>query len=460
MKTFFRLGLTFLLVSAFFSCADDNITDIGRGIMPASDKISVGAEIFAVTTENYFVSGMFTRQDSFLLGTFFDIKYGTTHADILAQVENPEGHSFPSNMIADSVVFVMYYNNFFGDRHSPMQVSVFEMNKATFNFMTPYPSNLNPFDFTDKSLLLGQKTFSAVDASKRNDSTFVSMKLSNEFLQRFTTLATRKYTNADPFVNHFRGLFITPEFGSSLMLFVRRIDLEFHYHYTYQHKGTFGQDSTFKVNSVITFPANARVRQVNRFVHPDSNMVRNRLTSMNNQIHYVASPAKVYTRVKLPLRDMHEKMQTSQRIAIHNAKLRVDVIESANDTITQPRVSNMLLIRESEYATFFRNRSLPNNTTAVLGTLTAERNSETNATDRFYSFDVANLLASEFKRADNNSANLTNSESFLLVPVNIRLNTANTITEVSEQFLMNAVTIGGSNHPTKPMRIHLVYSRF
>lgn len=460
MKTKFRLWLTVLFVAFFFSCQDDNITDIGSGIMPANDKILVGSVSFDVTSEDFFLSGMYTRQDSFLLGTFHDQRYGTIHADILAQVENPEGHIFPANMQADSVLFVMYYQRFFGDRYSPMQVSVYEMNKATFNFMTPYSTNINPFDFTDKSLLLGQKAFTAVDATKRNDSSFVAMKLSDEFLQRFVHLATGRYTNQNPFINNFRGIYVTPNFGSALMLYIRRLDLEFYFHYTYTIRGASGQDSTVKVNSTITFPANDRVRQVNRFMHPDTAAVRSRLAAKPTQVHYISSPANIYTRIKMPLLNMQQKMEGTMRLAINDAKLRVDIDNINTATLAQPVVNNLMLIKESEYRSFFNRRNVPNNTFAILGTVNNERNRDTGVMEYFYSFDIATLIANELKNAKETGKPLTNDDTYLLVPVRLRTDTSNNITEVSQQFLMSAVTICGGNHDTRPMRIRVVYSRF
>jgi len=451
-----------LIVSAsILSCNDDNITDIGSGIMPSTDKIEVAAETFSITSDDFFVPSMFVRQDSFLLGTFYDETYGTTHADILAQVENPENHTYNPGMIPDSVVYVMYYNKFFGDKYSPMHVSIYEMNKATFRYTQPYPTNLNPFDYSDKSLLLGKKSFTAVDATKRNDSTYVSIKLSDDFLNRFSTLIQGNFTDANPFVNTFRGIYVVPNFGSAVMLYVNRLDLEFYYHYFYTTKDVQGRDSTVKVNSMITFPANARVRQVNRFLHPDTATIKNKLAAKTNQVHYISSPANIYTRINLPLLQMQTNMQSGgKRLAINNAKLRVDVAEVSTNVLAQNLVRNVLLIRENDYNNFFIRRKLPDNSTSILGTLLNERNTTTGETDYFYNFDIAQMLATEFKNAKNTGNSLTNNNSFLLIPVRLKTDGNNNITEVDQQFLLSAVTVCGGNHSSKPMKVNVVYTLF
>ena len=63
---------------------------MGSSIQPPGDKISVTFDRFNINSEDYSVDFMYSRPDSFLLGTFSDNTYGTVHADILAQVEYPK----------------------------------------------------------------------------------------------------------------------------------------------------------------------------------------------------------------------------------------------------------------------------------------------------------------------------------------------------------------------------------
>lgn len=454
-----------VLLLLFFSCNDDILNDMGSSIQPTSDKIIVSSETFSISSENYFVPYMYARQDSFLLGTFYDEKYGTTHADIFAQVEPPFNHIYPATTTPDSIILVLYYRRFFGDKYAPMNVSVYQMNKATFEYTKPYPTNINPTDYVDRSnnsLLIGQKTFSPVDALKQLDSTYVTIKLNNDFLNRFTNINNDTYSSEEKFFEFFKGLFITTDFGAASMLYVKQIDMEYFHHYTYPTKSVSGQDSTATVNSVINFAANKRVRQVNRFLHPDTAAIKLKLAAASPQVHYLSSPANIYTRVKLPLKAIQQKVEKSGlRLAINNAKLRVDIAEINTDKLAQIIPSNILLIRESEYNSFFKNKGLPSNSTAVLGTYTYEKNSNTNEIDYFYSFDIANLITNEIKNSKLPSSLLLADEiNFLLVPVRVTSDASGNVTEVAQQFILNAVTICGGNHNTKPIKASVVYSSF
>ncbi|MEI7504132.1 MAG: DUF4270 domain-containing protein [Paludibacter sp.] len=270
--------ILFFLSLLIFSCTD-SLTNIGTGIQPTTDAITVGTDTFHVTTENVFVDYMYSKPDSFLLGTFYDEKYGTTQADILAQVKYPLDFTYHAGAIPDSALVVLYYKSWFGDKYSPLDVNIYEMNKKTFDYSGLYPTNLDPSVYTDHDLyhptnLLAHKIFSAKDATKKlTDTTSVIFKLDTAFVRKFIKGAST-YTSDFAFTNYFKGLYITANYGAATMLNIRQIDLEYYYHYTYTAPGTSKLDT---VKNVVTFPANAEVRQVNRFLHPDKDLIKQKL---------------------------------------------------------------------------------------------------------------------------------------------------------------------------------------
>lgn len=452
------------LLIIFSACNENNITDMGSSIQPPGDKIMVAFDQFNVNSENYVVDFMYSRPDSFLLGTFSDNTYGTVHADILAQVEYPKNHVYPVNATPDSILLVMYYRKFFGDQYAPMHVSVYEMNKKTFNYTTPYPSNLNPDEYVDKtnpSLLIGEKAFTAVDATGSSASSFVIIKLNNDFVQRFSNIQADTYSQDSIFFDFFKGMYITTDFGSASMLYVRQIDMEYYHSYTYTLKDTAGQDSIVTVNSSVTFPANSWVRQVNRFLHPDKDKIVNQLENQPEQVHHISSPANLYTRIQLPIKEMQEKIETDDsRIFINDAKLRVDINNLNTESFPLPMPSNLLLIKENSLERFFNKRELPTDTCAILGSYDNGKNTDTGEIDHFYSFDISGLIAHEFKQAKANNLTLPDNINFLLVPVRLKLSSNNAIMDVSQQFLLNGVTICGGNHSQKPIQANVVFSKF
>lgn len=452
-----------LIAVLFAACSDINVSDMGSQLLPPSDQMTVNTDTFTVRTDNYVVPYIYAYPDSFLLGTFYDQKFGTTHADIFAQVEKPAKYVYPDSVTItpDSIYLIMYYKKYFGDKYSPMHISVYEMNKGTFNYTTAYPSNLNPAAYTDKSILIGQKSVTAVNALIKGDSTAIAIKLSSDFLKRFTSAGPDIYADENKFLDFFKGLHITADFGSATMFYINQIGLEYFHHYTYTTKGSAGQDTLITVNNVIPFPANDMVRQVNRFLHPDTTEILNNLKSSPKQIHQVSAPANLFTKVQLPLRAMHKKMESqNKRTFINSARLRIDIAEFDDSKIARPVSASLLLIKESAMHRFFAKKELPNDTVSIIGTYTPTLNSVTNEYDYYYEFDLSRLIANEFLTANHKNELLPEWSDFVVVPVRVSYGTNNVVTKVRHQILMNGVTIAGGQHPDKPMLIRTIYSKF
>lgn len=444
------------------SCKDDSITDMGSSIQPPGDKITVASNRFDIHSENYPVDFMYSRPDSFLLGTFYDPTYGTVHADIMAQVEYPKDFVYPVDAQPDSVLLVMYYRKFFGDAYSPMHLSVYEMNKQTFNYTTPYPSNINPEDYVDKSnssLLIGEKTFTATDAASNVAAPFVITKLKDEFVQKFSNINADTYKSDSAFFDFFKGMYITTDFGSASMLYVQQIDLEYYHSTTRTLKDIHGQDSIVRQSHSITFPANTWVRQVNRFMHPDKTSIINQLESSTEQIHHISSPANMYTRIKMPIKHMSDIINTGDaKVLFNNAKLRVDIDHLNDEAFPLPMPNNLLLIKEQSVERFFTKNELPTDTVAILGTYQSETDTD-GEKNYFYNFNIANLVANEFKQ-EKLRQTMPDSINFLLVPVRLKLSPNNMVTEVSQQFLLYGVTICGGEHSERPIKADIIYSKF
>ena len=460
--------LLFLLSLFVFSCSD-SLTDIGSGVQPISDQIKVGTDTFHLTTTTVPVEYINSRPDSFLLGSFYDTKFGSTKADILAQVNCPVGFKYPSNAVADSAVVIMYYKTWVGSKYSPLDINIYQMNLNTFKFSDLFHSNLNPSEYTDQTIKLGQKIFSAKDAAiVRKDSTAIRFKLSNSFVSTFGNDSYYSSTNA--FLNFFKGMYITANYGASTMLTIRQIDLLYYYHYTYLTKNIHGGDSLVTVNDVRPFPANSEVRQVNHFVHDRSTVNLNRDT-----VNYIASPANFQTRINVPLNRIKQRMDAGVKgkdLSVNSALLKVEVTEQKEDTAAKRTAPTyLLLIKESAKKRFFDNRELPSDTCAIQGSYTTEQIGTTGTYKHYYSFNMSTLVANEFKLAKQKGTTLPESMNMLLVPIKISTTTNSSgVTSyiyVKENHLMNAVTIRSGkvidpnkDKVTAPMMIKVVYSGF
>jgi hypothetical protein len=461
MKSY-PLILLFLLSLFVYSCSD-NLANVGSGIQPSSDQIKIGTDTFHVTTEDVFVDFMNSRPDSFLLGAFYDTKFGSTQADILAQVNCPEGFKFPSNAVADSAAVVMYYKTWFGSKYSLLDVNIYEMNKGTFNYTSLYSTNLDLTAYTDRSVKLGEKIFSAKDAAPiRADSTAIRFKLSNDFVKRF--FDDSHYSSTKTFLDFFKGLYITANYGSATLLNVSQIDLRYYYHYTYTTKNINGGDSIATRNTYLVFPANSEVRQVNRFQHND----RASVVQHRDSVNYIASPANLQTRVNIPLNRIQQHINkgiSGKKLTVNSALLKVEVTETELDTALHPVVKYILLVKESAKNRFFNKREFPSDTCAVRGDYTSTQIGTTGVYRHYYTFNIANLIVRELKNAAESGTLPAENLKMLLVPIKIATTTSSSsgvtsYVSVKEDYLMSAVTIRSGRNAYSPMRINVVYSGF
>ena len=441
------------------SCVDD-LTNMGSQIQPASDKILVDTANFTLSSENYYVDSIVSRPDSMMLGSFYDLTYGTINADIFTQLQPPLDFKYPSNttdpsfvLKADSAKVFMYFNTYFGDKNSPMEVNLYEMNKGnSFNFTEPYYSNINPSKYIDlnNKIKIGSKVFDASTASKAG---VVEFNLTPSFVERFKPIFTKNYNkdNEADFQKFFNGIYITTDFGSASMLYVRGFNLKYYFHYEY----TNSEKKLDTVRGNVSYPANQEVRQVNRFQHPNKEAVKIKLNS-DPQINYISAPANVFTKVSVPLKKMKTRMNVgNKKLLVNRAVLKVDISDVNDSSLAQPIISTILMIKESAYTDFFKKRGLPSDTSAVVGTKAYQYNSTTKEFDFYYTFDLAKIISTEFKKSS-----LEDNINFILVPITQKTDGSGATTSYNQQNLMGAVKICSGKNKTKPMKIDMVYSGF
>jgi len=455
MKSYYFI---LLFLSIFVISCNDDLTDLGVGIRPLSDSITIGTDTFHLSSENVFVPYIISRPDSFLLGNFYDEKFGSTQADILAQVQGPIGINFkyPENSVPDSAVVRLYYRSWIGDNFSPMEINIYEMNGDIFEYSKPYKTNLDLGLYCDKKILLGTKVFTAKDANKTTTATHISIKLDTvDFVKRFFNVQPKTFSTDSSFLSFFKGMYISTNFGSSTLINVRHIDLDYYFHYDYTKPG---DDTLTRVSNLLTFPANSEVRQVNRFMHPDTTFIKQKL-ALEDTVNYVSSPANIQTKVTLPMKRMQDRIKAKIKDklqTLNSALLNVEVTDVDERLLPQPIVKYMLLIKKSSVDRFFSNGELPTDTCAILAPYSASLISNTSLYKRYYTFNVAKLMANEFKL----NKNIDNNYEMMLVPVRVTFDSSNNVTAVKQEFLMSSVIFKSATNSLSPMRINMVYSGF
>ncbi|MBR6018242.1 MAG: DUF4270 family protein [Paludibacteraceae bacterium] len=413
-----HLFILFALALLMVGCKDD-VTHTGSGILDSADSIIVIADTFEITSSIDSSSAIVSLPDSALLGEI-ETDYGTLRAEILTQLTCPEGYSYPSNAVIDSISLFFYYTTWTGDGHAPLSINVYEMDGLSLSYAKQYTTDIDVSQYCSrtKSILRNRRIIVASekrDSVQASDGTYVPMvrmmtDSSSAFFHRFA--AIRSFTTQEDFNRQFKGLMIETDFGSSTMLNIKDVAMGVYYHFSYDKAG---RDTT--VNDMKVFYANSEVRSVNHLQYMDKSQLLNKLVKDSAQYNYIIGPAGIFTRVSLPVKKMQRSMIHNlaesvlasgdtlvKRPYVNLAELRVDVLNvfsgssselTRNDWL-QP-APYMLLVKETAAERVLGGKEMPSDTCAIVASLTQGTDSAGNAI-YYYSYDLASLLTRELRQ--------------------------------------------------------------
>jgi len=496
--------LKFILVAlpclCLWGCKDD-IAAAGAGALSGDDSVRVCADtltgITAFTTDPDSLDGFVITQtpDSFLLGECNTKEWATIKADLMTQFACPEGFVFPPDLSEsdttqiDSIALLMTYSSWFAEGNSPLRISVYELDKATFQYTGVYSSNEDIYTYwsgdrekthivkEDQVVVAAQPKDSVYSSSSESYIPAIRFKMSEKFVKKMNYMKSslHQFPTQKEFNEHFlKGLYITTTSGASTALYIGNITIAMYYHYYYEDAPGSGIHT--KVDHVKYLYANNEVRQVNRYAFPYRSTVVKKLKTEEDSVNYVISPAYVYTTIKMPmisyvdtiLQALTTEQGDTLQPYINKAMMRVDVLNKENTSTTADKwadpASDMLLIRKDSLKSFFSRNTLPTTDYCILSTLTQGVDDDYHSF-YYYEFDVSTLLYNEVhKRMSHTPAE---DLEMVMIPVNVEYSTTSSSeTYVSKVKINQAVTytrLGKDPLDTsckKPWNIDVVFSGF
>jgi len=460
-KTFLSVLSGLVLSAALFSCVDDNT--IGSTMQPGQDVVQIDYKTIPVQTETILQDSVYLRNSLAVLGEFTDPTYGTVKSDFMAQLYCPFNFEFPDDVTRiDSAYMYLYYNNWFGDSTTVHHMNVWYLDKQPLDASIAYGSNIDPSLFTSKSKLLASGTFTTGDFQTSdsvkelsNYSPALRLPLDTAWCKRYFLEANRsnpeKFAKPSAFNNYFNGIYVTTDFGNGSLLYVTHSEMEMMYK-TAMYSNTSGK--TLRDSIVIGgsyFPVNKEVRQINRAVHPDLRSYLNPLAT--DSLNYVYAPGGMFTKVTLP--DSIFKKGTGELSGktINGMKLYVNAtqVDQDGDYALAPPAS-MLLIDASKVNAFFSGFELNDG----LYSFVANYNSDS----LNYVFDLSYYAQKMVRENDDSTSTEFNPfTELLLIPVSSVQNDDKEDVRLEHVITPAAVKIKGSNHPTLPMQLRVIYSK-
>ena len=490
MKRYLGLFSIFFLV-CFFSCSGDS-TGTGSSLLGDDERILVGCDTFPTSTAIVTAGSIYSTPDSFLLGEC-DSRFGTIHADILTQFTCPVGFSFPETAVVDSAYLFFYYDSWYGDGMSPLEVSIYEIDKQPLDYNGVYPHNIDVEEFctiSDDNMVIDRQRIivpARPTDSVQSGSTYtpyVRIRLKDSFAQGLFN--NNDYSSLEDFTKAFKGLYISSGFGSANLLHVNDINIALYYHFTYNKAG---RDTV--VNDIKGYYANSEVRQINRYLYYNEDLAS--LRSDSDSVCYIVSPANLYTRVSIPIKEMATSITfqmlyadqdgdiLTKRPYINKAELTIPVLNhydgvsrKKRDDWAQP-AEVMMLIKENNVEDFFSHHDLPSDTSAILGFLTTETDDQ-GVSKYYYSYDLSTLLTTAIRDIQKDAVDtliheIPDNLDMLLIPVTVDYGTTSSsyysyttsstsISAVNYEQTVSATVIRSAKNADDPLDIEVVFSGF
>ncbi|MBB3187534.1 DUF4270 domain-containing protein [Microbacter margulisiae] len=439
MKYF--LSVIAIVAMVIVSSCTDSSSDLGLSIRPSGDLIAVGTDTFGISTSNYIVPNMVSPNDTFLLGNYYDPKYGTTKGEILAQFTCPIGFQFPAGAHPDSLSLYILFNNWFGASQSPLRISAYEMDGTPLSYNTTYYTDLNIADYCSKNILLGNRIMAAIPDTVADSATYqphLTYKFSQAEVQKFYNAASNgAFDSQSTFTNYFKGIYLTSDYGNGAVWYVNRLYMELYFHYN-----AFINNKDTTLTSGLVFPASKDVRQINRITHPDISQI----PAVPDSVTYICAPAGIYTQVNIPVARIVNRIKArwSGKVnSINHAELRMEVTERDTvDAYVMHIPSYLVLVPKTKINSF-----RVGDTTLITAAY--------NSTDHYYSFDLSSYLTRELR-----SSNPPATDQLLVIPVSITSRSAaGYIAGLAPKVNLNAVVLRTSKS-VSPLRLEVVYNGF
>ena len=450
-----------LLLALLLAACDADLTDVGRLIQPDEDWIDVHADTFNLEAENWMADAISAQADTMALGCYYSPEYGTTKAELLLQLAAPEGYIFPDdkyNPTPDSLVLLMYYTSYSGDAYSPMQFSVYELNRGEINYTDRYYSDLDPADYCDTSILMGQRVFTAIDLSRRNEEAedsaetpYIRYKFNSRQVNRFFNIVkSTPDITTDELLERFKGLYIKTDYGTSTMVYLNQVTLYLYYHYTYQREG---HDTIVKTS--IAFPANHEVRQLNRFVHPDREQV---VAGIPDSLMYITSTAGIYPKIRIPIGRIYDQlvtngtMLTGQVLNISAAEMEMERVDDDEEYLGAPAA--LMAVNVENYDEYLKHN------TVLTGYELNKVIAYYSSTYDSYTFDFTYLLT----KAMNDWIAPDSIMEFVVLPMNVEYSSTSSgttsVTGMRPMVKLAATKVRSPKNETSPMRLKILYEGY
>lgn len=456
----------------YSSCSKLDTTTLGTGVIPAVDNINTFQTILDVETDNLLMNDTtkMYNQDYGVGYIESDPEFGKTNMDLYFTLEpDPFGldpFTKKDSVIIDSLVLSLAYKSQYGDSNSIEKFEVRELELDN-NFVKNTNYRIDHYNFSTFTNVLGSKL---VDFRTLNDSVrYVNyrdtvrtvnelrIQLDTNFARRFINYDTlTAYQNDSLFKLRFKGLEVKVNKAESPLMnglaYFSLTDNERTKMTFYCRVTRNGKLDT--ITRKFIFANDPRANVVTRTPGGGYQANVDNGSATNDELLYIQSNPGSYAKLKIP------GIDTLNNRVIHLAELIAEKVPSVSENVfTPPPFLFLDAVNDAADSAFtIRHDFIPSTTapgydvSVFGGQLSKDK----------YVFNISRYLQ---KIVTNKEKNYTLR---LYAPYSTEpyyLNPSGTVTESPIYLLLNSpiatgrVVLGGGAHPTKRLRLRIIYSK-
>ncbi len=448
-----------LIVLSVTSCYDNN-DEIGASLDYTEVEIHSDSSLcFTAKSDSLYstlVNYAVNRAQYHMLGDIKIPKFGEVKSDYLTELRYIA--AFDTNLVKsgmlDSMAITIKFlvNQTTGDNRAPMQVAAYQLNKTLSSQKadTVY-TNVNPSDFCDFKIKLGEKVYTSTPSNVTADTVTVIVPISRdgltskEWAEDFFKLykSFKEYPSDEQLINYLPGLYITNNYGGGAIVrvYTTTVDI-YHRSYVYNVHGEVASVDGVKKEIKKTTPIFVSTNEVESVNHMSVDWAGEVTQLAENSNPILTTPLGYNVRITLPVNDIIKKFKetTSQSGVLgllNSVTLNIPVYYTEDNAyeITPPPYlllmradGNIYVDNKVKHVTpniFFYDRMLPDKTNFFLATYSSAT--------RSYDFgNIQSYITNIIKNNPNNGEedDYRTDSQMILIPVGISTDTEGEIKTV------------------------------
>lgn len=431
-----------LFAGVYMAC-EDNVSQIGGSITSGEVNIRIDSIEYDLHALNIADKKFDSRSGSLLMGSLNVPEYGSLDCSFVTRlmsiaqfpdsmtVTTEKFNEFIERIDSCSVQLYLIRDNFIGDGFTPLQATVYKLDRQLPNDID---NDFDPTGYYDPSRPLGKKNFTLSGAGGSDDAFYKGeqFQISVNVGKEFAADIYRKY-QSDPqifswpqeFAKFIPGFYVTNSFGKGSVACYSQLTVNSYFHTKAQRPATTSEGGTIKdengniiyesylrKDSLVLCTTAPEVLSSNNIAYSPSEYIKKKI---ENGETIITTPGGYITQISFPASDIIRKYQDTA----HN----LSIISSLSMTIPADTVGNdfgismapyLLLIKTSEVDKFFAKNSIPDNKTSFYASYNSNVGGFRFTGLRDY---ILSLISKDEITADD--------ETFSLIPVQISQETNN-----------------------------------